>query len=286
MQLRFIEDRRTLFWACVLFPLLPALAYWRPELAPYVFPVILYLAYCSGVLSHNHSHSPVFARPALNEAYSAWLSVFYGCPIFVWVPTHHMNHHVHVNGAEDTTSTSRQAARDSLLAVLGYPLRSSRWQWPAIRDYLLREKVRSPRRFRRLLAQSAIVVLAHLGLFGLALVLHGGLTGSLVYALGFGLPAAFAPWSMMVTNYLQHVDCDAGSSHDHSRNFTHPAINWLIFDNGFHTVHHEQPRLHWSRLKARHEELEARIEPRLNQDTLLGYCMRRYVLGSGREVQP
>jgi fatty acid desaturase len=284
MQLRFSEDRRALIWACVLFPLLPALCYWRPGLAPYLFPVILYLAYCSGVLTHNHSHSPVFKRSAYNEAYAAWLSVFYGCPIFVWVPTHHMNHHVHVNGPEDATRTNRPGEGAGLLAALAYPFRSSRRQLPAIRDYVAAAKVRSPRRFRRVVTQTAVVALAHLALLALALALHGPLLGSLVYAIGFGVPAAFAPWSMMVTNYLQHVDCDAASPHDHSRNFTHSWVNWLIFDNGFHTAHHEQPGLHWSRLRARHRELEGRIEPRLNESTVLGYCVRRYVIEHGREV--
>jgi fatty acid desaturase len=284
MQLRFIEDRRSLFWACVLFPLLPALVYWRPFLGPYLFPLIIYLAYCSGVLTHNHSHTPMFKARAYNEAYSAWLSVFYGCPIFVWVPTHHLNHHVHVNGPGDATRTTRLGEESSLFTALTYPFRSSRWQWPAIREYVASARQRSPRRFRRVLAQTAATVVAHASLLGLALWLHGALVGGLVYALAFGVPAAFAPWSMMLTNYLQHVDCEEGSTHDHSRNFTHPLINWLIFDNGFHTVHHDQPKLHWSRLRARHRELEPRIQARLNQSTALGFLVGEYRIQSRSEV--
>jgi beta-carotene hydroxylase len=276
MQLRFSADRRTLFWACVLFPLLPLLVYWRPWLGLYLFPFILYLAYCSGVLTHNHSHVPVFERPVHNRAYAAWLSVFYGCPIFVWVPTHHMNHHVHVNGPDDAARTTRHAPVNSLLAALSYPFYSSRAQLPAIRGYLAREKARSPRRYARLIHQALIVAGAHALLLGLGLALHGPLAGSMAYALAFGLPAAFAPWSMMVTNYLQHVECDATSEHDHSRNFTHPILNWFIFDNGFHTVHHEHPGLHWSRLRSKHHELSQRIAAHLNDSDPLGYCLRRY----------
>jgi fatty acid desaturase len=286
MQLRFSEDRRTLFWACVLFPLLPGLVFFRPWLGLYLFPFILYLAYCSGVLTHNHSHVPVFRRPLYNRAYATWLSVFYGCPIFVWVPTHHLNHHVHVNGAEDTARTSRHGRGNSALAALSYPFHSSRWQWPAIRDYLAHERARSPLRHARLIRQAVFVFAAHAALLALALSLHGLVTGGMAYALAFGLPAAFAPWSMMVTNYLQHVECDAGSAHDHSRNFTHPLLNWFIFDNGFHTVHHEQPGLHWSHLRARHEALAAEIDPELNQSSPLGYCLRRYLLDRAPLPEP
>lgn len=278
MQLRFREDRRTLFWACVLFPLLPGLVYWRPWLGLYLFPFILYLAYCSGVLTHNHSHVPVFKRPAFNRAYAAWLSVFYGCPIFVWVPTHHMNHHVHLNGPGDAARTSRHAPVNSLLAALGYPFYSSRAQLPAIKSYLAHEKARAPRRYARLIRQGLIVAGAHAALLSLALGLHGVVTGAMAYALAFGLPAAFAPWSMMVTNYLQHVECDPSSAHDHSRNFTDPVLNWLIFDNGFHTAHHEHPGLHWSRLRDKHHELAACIAPELNERDPLAYCTRRFGL--------
>ena len=37
---------------------------------------------------------------------------------------------------------------------------------------------------------------------------------------------------MMLTNYLQHVGCAPGASHDHSRNFVSPFWNWFVFDNG------------------------------------------------------
>lgn len=273
MKLRFIEDRRSLLWALLLFPLAPALVYRAPESALYLLPLELYLAYCAGVLAHNHSHAPVFVSRRANELYSAWLSLFYGCPLFVWEAVHQRNHHRHLNGPGDVTRTSRYGERFSLLTALSYPARSARWQLPLIFDHLARTRIKAPRRFRAFLGQIGVVLGGHAALLALGLALHGPALGALSYFLAFGLPALFAPWSMMVTNYLQHVGCDASSPDDHSRNFTHPLFNWLFFDNGFHTVHHDQSALHWSRLRARHAERAGAIDPQLNQRTPLGYVV-------------
>src|SRR5436190_18845006 len=87
-RLRFVEDRRVLVCAGVLFPLLPALALWRPSLLPWLLPLLLYCSYLSGVLTHNHNHCPVFVSRRANLIYGAWLSFFFGFPGFAWIPTH------------------------------------------------------------------------------------------------------------------------------------------------------------------------------------------------------
>src|SRR5882672_6651703 len=152
MKLRFVEDRRTLVWAFLLFPLGPALALWRPSLLPWLAPLLLYCSYLSGVLSHNHNHSPVFRARVPNLLYGAWLSFFYGFPSFAWVPTHNQNHHRHLNGAADATRTSQRDGADTLWALLTYPFASSRSQLPLVFGYARAAfRARSPRRARILL---------------------------------------------------------------------------------------------------------------------------------------
>jgi fatty acid desaturase len=109
MQLRFREDIRTLVWALLLLPLVPALALWRPALAPWLLPLAFYASYCSGVLAHNQNHCPTFVGRRVNVAYSAWLSVFYGFPLFAWVPTHNQNHHRYLNGGVTPRNNARSA---------------------------------------------------------------------------------------------------------------------------------------------------------------------------------
>jgi beta-carotene hydroxylase len=279
---RFREDYRSLFWAFVLFPSVPLIALLDPSLAPWLLVPSLYLAYCAGVLAHNHNHCPTFRGARANAFYSAWLSVFYGCPLFVWIPTHNRNHHRYLNGEGDATRTTRHSAKNTLFSALTYPLASSRWQWPAIASYVRDARRDSPRRFRSVVLESAALAVAQLGLLALAIALHGPGVGGLTYALAAGVPALLSPSFMMFTNYVQHVDCDPASPDDHSRNFVSPLWNWFVFDAGYHTVHHEHPGTHWSRYAALHRERASRIDPRLNQPSVFAYCFSSYVLGAFR----
>jgi beta-carotene hydroxylase len=103
-----------------------------------------------------------------------------------------------------------------------------------------------------------------------------------VYLATLGLPALLATYFMMFTNYMQHIDCDPSSKDDHSRNFTSPFWNWFVFENGLHTVHHEHPGVHWSRLRALHDARAHRIDPRLNVGSIFEYLVRQYLMHDKR----
>ncbi|HEX3850595.1 MAG TPA: fatty acid desaturase [Polyangiaceae bacterium] len=283
MKLRFAADRRALFWALVLFPLVPALALLNPALLPWLVPFSIYLSYCAGVLTHNHVHAPVFVNKRMNALYGAWLSFFYGAPIFTWIPTHNQNHHRYLNGPGDLTRSSNFATKDTLLAALAYPTRSTAAQLPEVARFMRATWRGKSARSRQIAGQIATLVLGHSLVFALAVALHGLLLGALVYGIAVALPAALASWSMMFTNYVQHVGCDPHSADNHSRNFVSPWLNWLVFEAGYHTVHHEHPGTHWSRYPALHAARADRIDPRLNQRTILGYCLKTYVFGEGHE---
>ena len=42
----------------------------------------------------------------------------------------------------------------------------------------------------------------------------------------------------MLFNYDQHAHANPFSEYDHSRSFTSPILNFLLFNNGYHFVHH------------------------------------------------
>lgn len=282
MQLRFTEDRRALFGAFVLFPLVPVLALARPALLPWLVPLALYGSYLSGVLSHNHNHLGVFRSKQLNALYGAWLSVFYGMPLFAWVPTHNQNHHLELNGGADASQTSR-AGKDSLVTFLRYPFVCTRHQLALVFAYAKDAAQHHPARFRRILLELGALAGGHALVAAAAVALHGAPLGVLVYAVSLGLPALLAPYWMMLTNYLQHVGCDPTSPDDHSRNFTSRALNYFVFENGLHTVHHEHPGTHWSRLRALHDARSERIDPRLNERSIFSYVAKAYLRPFGRK---
>jgi fatty acid desaturase len=95
--------------------------------------------------------------------------------------------------------------------------------------------------------------------------------------LALGGPSLCGLWAILFTNYVQHVDCDAGSPDDHSRNFVSPALNWLVFNAGYHTVHHEHPGVCWTRYPELHRARQARIDPALNPPSIVAYCWATYV---------
>lgn len=69
--------------------------------------------------------------------------------------------------------------------------------------------------------------------------------------------------------------CDENSEYDRSRDFVGKVVNWFTYNNGFHTIHHIEPGLHWSFAPAEHAKRVAPlIHPNLNQSSLLVYLFR------------
>lgn len=274
MRPRFQHDYRALGFAFLLFPVAPVIAVVAPYASAFLSPVALYSAYCAGVLAHNQNHCPVFSSKLPNAVYAGWLSIFYGFPIFAWIPTHNKNHHRFLNGEGDATQTVR--VRDSASGAATYAFLAGFWQAPFIGRY-----VADLWRRRRLSTvgpalQFALVLLGHGAVLAILLRLNEPLLAFAAYAWSIGIPALIAPPLLQLTNYLQHVGCDAASPDDHSRNFVSPLFNWFVFDNGYHTVHHENPGTHWSQYRALHEARSARIDPALNQSTPFAFVARRY----------
>ena len=283
MRPRIRADWRAVLWVFGLMPAAAAVQYARPALAGWMLPVSMYLAYAAGVLAHNHNHVRVFHGRRANALYASALSFFYGYPTFAWIPTHNENHHRYVNREGDATATWRQTRANTAWTAFAYFFYSAAWQAPIIGAYLARVRRRSTKAWLWLLGQYVVVFGGHLAALALAVRLHGVRTGSFVYVSALGIPALGALWGLMFTNYVQHVDCDETSAWNHSRNFVSRWMNFLVFDNGFHTVHHQRANLHWSEARAAHDAVAHRIDPRLCENDIASYCWKTYVLGRPNE---
>ena len=93
------------------------------------------------------------------------------------------------------------------------------------------------------------------------------------------VPHLFAQWAIVLMNLLQHDGCetDEDKAINGSRNFTGWWLNWLTFNNGYHTMHHMNPTLHCSKLPRAHEYyVRAKIPPNLAQECMLTYIYRAY----------
>jgi len=277
MLLRHRSDRRTLVWA-VAMPVVAFLPYFRPGLALWLCPLACYLALSAGVIAHNHNHTPTFRDRLGNSLFGNWLSIFYGYPTFAWVPTHNLNHHRMVNKAGDATITWRFTNAHNAWVAGTYFFVSSWYQSEPIKDYIRKAKERNPRLYRTIIGQYVFFLGTHVALLALAIALHGLRTGFKVWGLMFLVPALFALWTIMFFNYIQHVHADPWSEHDHSRSFTSPVLNFLLFNNGLHSAHHEMAGAHWSALPGLHARLVKEINPELLERSFWWFCLRNYLL--------
>ncbi len=277
MTPRYAADYRTLLWVLLTMGMV-ALQYVRPDLSPWLWWVSCYFALSCGVIAHNHNHCPTFASKGMNHAFANVISIFYGYPVFAWIPTHNLNHHKFVNRAGDATITWRFTNKHTLPVAASYFFVSSYYQGYPIRAFIKKAREQNRPLYRRIVTQYAVVVGAHLGLLALALWLHGLGTGLMVYVLAVGLPAFFALWTIMLFNYEQHVHTDPFSKHNHSRSWDNRWLNFMLFNNGYHAAHHENPGTHWSKLAAIHKELAPLIDPRLIAGSMWWYFAKQYLL--------
>jgi fatty acid desaturase len=91
------------------------------------------------------------------------------------------------------------------------------------------------------------------------------------------IPQQVSLFSVLIFNYVQHVHADEESEWNHSRNFT-GFLNFLLFNNGYHTIHHHKAGLHWKKAAEAHKEINDNINPVLLERSFWWYIIRSYFL--------
>jgi len=239
------------------------------EISFYTYPLYLLLSVIVTVIAHNHNHVPIWRPKILNQITDYWLTVFYGFPAFGWIPTHNMNHHSLNNKEGDYTITYRFTEKNHLLSLLTYPTISSYFQQKPIRDYLKSQKEKDRSYFYYALSQYVVLALWIAAAFFL------DWRKALYFVV---IPQQFGLAVVLIFNYLQHVHADEESPVNHSRNFTGKLLNFLLLNNGYHTVHHDRAGTHWSKNKEAHEKIAHLIDPSLNQRSFWGFLFKSYIL--------
>ena len=238
------------------------------SLQPLLYAVSLFMAVSVAVVAHNHNHVPLWKPRLLNTLTDYWLTLFYGFPAFAWVPTHNKNHHFLNNKAGDYTITYRLSEKNNLLTLLSYPSISSYFQQRPIRDYL--KTLWNSNRRKFYLAASQYLLL---GLFYMVTLIMDWKKAVLFIV----IPHQVSLFSVLIFNYVQHVHADEESEYNHTRNFT-GLINPLLFNNGYHTIHHQNPGMHWSATPAAQKKIAHLIDPALNERSFWWYIVRVYLL--------
>ncbi len=220
-------------------------------------------------MTHNHNHIPMWKSRLLNTLTDWWLTVFYGFPIFSWIPTHNKNHHRLNNKEGDYTITYRASEKNNFLTLLSYPSISGFYQQKPVANYLKDMYANNKKTFYLCIMQYVVLVVW----IGTAILIDWE------KALWFVIvPQQVSLFSVLIFNYVQHVHANEKSEWNHSRNFT-GLLNFLLFNNGLHTIHHEKAGLHWSLIPEEHKKIEHHIHDSLKEKSFWWYIFRVYVLG-------
>jgi fatty acid desaturase len=198
-------------------------------------------------VQHNHVHVPIFHERRANAALDVVLHLLCGIPTLLWRVHHLSRHHGRTWGPDDWSSPflfRGARAPDHPVGYRYYELSYLPLFLFESGAHVLRR--RRPRELRALLVTSTCFVAAtmvSMDAFGVVRHLVVVWTG---YTLGGILLGA--------ANYVEHWNVQDGSARYRAWTFTCPIHNFLAYNVGYHQLHHDHPRLHWSLLHRLHRE--------------------------------
>ncbi len=290
-MLRYRADLRTIAFMATYFGLV-ALQFAMPSISvlgvksagtgalatgiPLLILTSFFSFFCA-VATHNTVHSPVWKSRRANRIFQAFLTVTYGHPVSAFVPGHNLSHHKHTQTRRDVMRTSKARFRWHLLNGLFFIAMVGPSIMKGEAAYFRMMKDRAPAWHRQLRIEQIALFGTYAVLLALD-VLHPTIFPGLKFLVFVFIPHKYAAWGIITMNMLQHDGADERDEWNHSRNFVGKLVNWFTFNNGYHTIHHMHPGLHWSLLPDAHvKEVAPYIHPALDQPSLLAYVVRTFV---------
>lgn len=245
-----------------------------PELRhPLPFALACLLSFLNAVVIHNHLHRGVFRSQRLNMLWRCVLSFGALYPASANVPAHNLvHHHFGDDGQPDWVDPAIVRFRWHALNLLHFPniagpnTFAGVGRWAAV--------CKQPGFVRQYVTELVVAF----GLTGAAMLWD--FWGALLFLV---LPQLYGARCILRINLIQHDAADTTSEFNHSRNFVGRWFNWIMCNNGYHTIHHNRAGLHWSELAEAHRrEVAPRIDPRLDEPSMLAYLLRTFVLRARR----
>jgi fatty acid desaturase len=270
-MLRYRADVKTLCFVAVYFALVAYQWVAAPSHLGLAIPLVVltcWFSFFGAVATHNTVHCPVFKQRGMNRLFQVILTLTYGHPVSAYVPGHNLSHHRFTQSRRDVMRTSKVRFRYNALNGLLFMSTVGTDIFRGELKYFRAMYRRNPVWFRQMIVEAAVLAGVTIALIVL------DWRKFLLY--GF-LPHQYAAWGIITMNYLQHDGCDERSQYNHSRNFVGKLVNWWTYNNGFHTIHHESPGLHWSLAPQAHaERIAPFIHPNLDQPSLPAYLFRTF----------
>lgn len=229
---------------------------------------LAWLSSVAMVINHNHIHTPFFRAPTLNRIFSILISVAAGLSSKFLTVAHNYNHHIVTNTEEDWCHEANAGRGPGIVRMIRYILVT--WARMMKARSLKEGAPLLPRRFK----EQEILEHVFIALFVVTCLVINPSAFVMIILPAWWVAAAF----ITLTNLIQHEGCDPESEFAHSRNLVGKLGNWLLFNAGLHTAHHNRPTAHWTELPALHQQINDKIPSGLNEPTLSGYVLRNYLL--------
>lgn len=267
-MLRYQADIRSLcFVALTLALLAVAIRVNVGYVSLVIVPSGTFLAFVCCIITHNHAHCPIFKSKLANRLFDLFLALAKGHSVQTVVIPHNQNHHVFHGRSGDWIAVEHAGTLSGVPRIIRFVARSVLTM--ARQRRLTSAPQPTATMLRSMNEQRALI-------YGFALIFL------MVNPASFVLHA-LTPWilAMLIlvsVNLFQHDGCDLDSDVNRARNFTSSIGNWLLFNNGYHMIHHRYPRLHWSLLKKRHElEVLPYADPSLQEESLILFLYSKYL---------
>ncbi len=271
--LRHPADARSVVIVAVYLALLATLLFVPASRNVGVYAAACAASFLNTVVIHNHQHRGLFHSRTLNRLWSCVLSFGALYPASANVPSHNLVHHHFADGDQpDWAAPGKVDLGHPLLDLLHFPNVAGPDTFAGVRRW-----GRGRRAFTR---QYQLEMAFAFGLTGA--LLAWDFWTALFYLV---LPQLYGARNILRINLIQHAGCDTASAWGHSRNFVGRAFNYVMCNNGYHTLHHMRPDVHWSDLPALHARMVApNVSERLVEPSLLVYLVRTFVLGAPVDV--
>lgn len=239
----------------------------------FFFGAALYFSFLNTIIIHNHLHQGMFKSRRLNMIWRCVLSFGSLYPATANVPSHNLvHHHFDDDGQPDWAAPENVSFKWNLMNLVHFPNVAGPNTFAGVQRWMAAGGHKSERR------QYMIEQVVAFG--GTALLLVNDFWAGLFFIV---LPQLYGARCILRINLIQHDACDIKSEWNHSRNFVGRFFNWMMCNNGYHTIHHNRAWMHWSELdKAHQREVVPRQDPSLDERSMVWYLVRTYLLNVKR----
>jgi fatty acid desaturase len=234
---------------------------------PLFFVAACYFSFLNAVVIHNHMHKGIFKSRGLNRLFRMVLSFGSMYPASANVASHNIvHHHFDDDGQPDWAAPGNVSFRWNLMNLIHFPNVVGPNTFDGVSRWALTTRQKD---FR---AQYTAEMVVAFGLTG-ALLAYDFWTGLFFIV----LPQLWGARGILRINLIQHDACDVTSEWNHSRNFVGKGFNWVMCNNGYHTIHHNLAGLHWAELDEMHaRKVKGKIDPSLDEPSMILYLWRTY----------